>query len=205
MDEQLIQLAHDLCHWLDSGWTVRLNGNADRAAQLVNGDMLIYVHEVPAKSGANNPHWHIAGSLTIPNYWQFKPTRDTLPTINVSCAKMSNQVAREINRRLLPDLELIAKTVRQRYDQDVQDKADAKRIALQLQPLMGNNGPYSHGDGYEWTNHAILSNNVRLELHVEGAQVNLSIERLPADQAELILHYVNALAEATHATPVSTG
>lgn len=114
---------------LDGNWSVGYLAGREDAAALLRKDGL----QLIASTNYGTPQGKITLRLTMNgNVWDHKLFYETIPAINVSPSRKAESLARDIERRLIPDAEEFRKVILERAAQAVeyQRKVDALRERL---------------------------------------------------------------------------
>ena len=192
--------ARAICAALGDGWTLEGPDASDYDPRVTfHGPAGEMVHM--DNYGGSNGRWHLSGTLPQGLY-NHKRYNDQTGDITVSASKTGAQIARDIERRLLPQYRATLNTARERFAAWQQDQRELTDITDRLIVALGGHGEareIRNGNTTEAAGHLAMS--YRSPFHGEmsvsyardgGRTVRIKADYLTLAEAEAVCRILAA-------------
>ena len=185
-DKQLTQLAHDLSAALPGNWTVKPIDNS-WYVMLTRDDSA----ELSISNGRKDSTRHISSGATVDHARDYLPYQDKFPDIHVSKTKSAAVIARDIERRIFPELErLLVIVLKGKAERDAHNLLTLNNAA-RLSALLDRDEPRISNDGYQAEVSNYIGTNLDEHRHakvtIRGNCIEIEIDALTVGEAEAIL------------------
>jgi hypothetical protein len=188
MKNPVADIANQLVPYL-AEWTLKPIKPDGFYAEFVRADHA----EITIQVDRSGKMYHIAGGAEHPI-----PTSssDALPRINVNRCKTTEQIAKDIHRRVIPKLDTVMPDIIERKRRSDEHENLNAINAARLSPLLGNKEPHREPGYYTFTLTHYIERTDRAcyaRVAITGDCIKLELDHLTIGEAEVILRIVNGL------------